>query len=350
MSAGIRHGLLLLAACGGAPAQPDAAKSDSDAPAADARARTMLLGTTWTPLGYTSMPANFAPFYMDHSFGPIVAVHTAWRDDQAHAGQLPNLAAQVAAAQQPDGFTMMLGIGADTSNLTSDSEPNNATWTNAETRTKFCQVAVAWATAQHPAYMFLGNEMDGYYHAHPTDWPNWLSELASCTQQVHAASPQTIVFTTYQLELVKGKAEKTGRAVTPPDWTPVTDAESAVDAIGFTSYPYFEYAAPGDMPADYYSEIATHVSRPVVFSELGWVSDPAAPFGGSEQKQADFVDAFFTLSAPLHPAYAVWLWRYDIPIAIFPNPGHATFAGDGFFSETGTERAAAAHWRAHVVN
>ncbi|HVV85267.1 MAG TPA: hypothetical protein VHE35_19530 [Kofleriaceae bacterium] len=360
--------LLLLAACvptQPAPGDPDGGPADTDAAvdarpdapvdaAIDAGPRPIDLGVSWTPVGYpVPTAADRAAFYTGHAaYGTQISVHRPWRQDRASAGLPDPFVAPIAAESAQYGFELMYGYGFDVddaaggSDLTSVDEPANDTWTNAATRRDFCAVGVDFARAHHPRYMFLGNETDAYYRDHHDDWPNWVSELHACRDAIHAVSPSTLVFTTFQLEFTKGAAQKTGRPLVPADWQPIADVAGAVDGIGFTSYPYFEYETPADLPATYYREIADHTDLPILFTELGWVADPSQPYTGSEAEQAAFVDRFFELTAGLDVRYAVWLAENDWPPAIL-GPGSA-FHEIGLRDATGAPRPADAAWRAHV--
>lgn len=350
----IRWSMILVAACGSSSPSIDAPPGAVDTPV-DAGKRPIDLGVTWTPIGYPApTTADRAAFYASaHDYGTTLAVHRPWRASRATAGQPDQFVAPILSEATAAGIELMYGYGFDArdaqggSDLSSDGEPANDTWTNSETRTKFCAVGVAYATAHHPRYMFLGNEMDGYYRDYRSDWANWVTELAACRDAIHAASPSTLVFTTFQLEFVKGQAIKTGRPHVAADWQPIADVESAVDGIGFTSYPYFEYETPADMPATYYSEIAQHTQKPVLFTELGWTANPAAPYTGSAAEQAAFVDRFFTLTAGMGVRYAVYLAQNDFPTAIV-GPTSA-FYQIGLRDPQGVARAADAAWRAQVT-
>lgn len=349
----IRWSVVVLAACGSSSPSIDAPTAPDDVPV-DAGKRAIDLGVTWTPIGYPApTTADRMAFYTGHAaYGTTIAVHRPWRQNPASAGQADAFAAGIEGESQTYGFELMYGYGfnvddAGGSDLTSTSEPTNNTWTNAETRTKFCAVGVAYATAHHPRYMFLGNETDIFYRAHTSDWPNWVSELRACRDAIHAASPTTLVFTTFQLELVKGRAIKTGRPHVPPDWQLIASVESAVDGIGFTTYPYFEHETPADMPPDYYTEIAQHTQKPVLFTEVGWIANPAAPYTGSAAEQSAFVDRFFALIVGLDVRYAVWLAENDWPDSVVPPT--AAFYQIGLRDSSGVARPADAAWRAQVT-
>jgi len=339
--------LVAVAACSSAP--PPA--SDAAATPPDASGPGFDFAVTWTPVDYpVPSPSQLATFYAEHaSYGRMIAVHRPWRASRDTAGVPEGFAEQRAAEAQANGFVLMAGFGFGDqapADLTSESEPTNNTWTNSETRAAFCQMAATWASEHHPKLLFLGNEIDGYYRDRPADWSNWVSELAACRDAVHAVSPMTMVFTTFQLELVKGQAARTG-ITRPADWQPVIDVADAVDAIAFTTYPFFEYESPADMPDTYYSEIADHTTKPILFTEIGWTASPAAPYTGSETDQVDLIERLFALTAGLDVRYAAYLAKNDFPTSII-GPSNAFFE-IGLRDPSGVPRPADAAWQAAVA-
>src|SRR5204863_2070098 len=111
-----------------------------------------------------------------------------------------------------------------------------------------CAMPRAFADAYHPPILFLGNEINTtYYLPHAADWPSWVSELGACRDAVHEVSPDTLVFTTFQYEMLIDDAANTGFDQ-PPQWAAVDDVAPMVDGIGFTTYPYFGHDTPADVP------------------------------------------------------------------------------------------------------
>ena len=92
------------------------------------------------------------------------------------------------------------------------------------------------------------------------------------------------------------------------------------------------------MPADYYSSIADHVKKPVIFTEIGWHA-AASPAGweSSDAEQAAFLTRFLGLVAPLKCPMLIWSFMYD-PDTIEP------FDSMGLYRADGTARPAAAIW------
>ncbi|OGL78368.1 hypothetical protein A3E39_02600 [Candidatus Uhrbacteria bacterium RIFCSPHIGHO2_12_FULL_60_25] len=329
----MRHAILVLAAITmiGAGCAP--------APASVAR-----FGVAYSPRGYPSSAtdADVRAFFKSvPDLGGIVAFHTNWRDSRDTAGEIPKVTQFAHAAEKEFDIVPAVGFGwtvGDAPDLTSASEPKNNTWTNAETRRKYREMATSYAKTYKPRFMFLGNETNGYrMRATKGEWAAWVSEFKETYDAIKAVSPNTLVFTTFQLERMKGLGRNNGWK-NAAQWQALDDFKGITDAIGFTSYPYFEYDAPGDIPADYYTEITKRWQGPVVFTEIGWLAKNSGPYRGNEADQASFVNRFFELTKGLDVRYAVWLFLHDL------DKAPTAFDGIGLRAKDGTSRAAEGAW------
>jgi hypothetical protein len=306
------------------------------------------MGTAYTPKGYVNSTTNqdAVDFMTGHAaYGRLIAFHMNWRDSVAAGGVIPASAVTVQTYAATYGFIPMVGFGWDIGgvpDLTSESSPADNTWANAETRIEYLNMVTAFAAQYRPRFLMLGNETNTYYLAStPAVWADWISEYRACYDAVKAASPATTVFPSFQIEHLKGLGVKNGWT-DAPQWGILADYAGKMDAAGFTSYPYFEYETPQDIPAGYYDEILTYWTGPVIFTEIGWVADPAVPYTGSEQEQSDFVTVFFDRTARLTLGYVAWLARHDIDVAA------PSFRQIGLRANDGTPRAADAVWRSLV--
>lgn len=88
-----------------------------------------------------------------------------------------------------------------------------------------------------------------------------------------------------------GKLTNTGYSGIEQDFTDFP----FIEELGISSYPYFIFKSPDDMPTDYYSKLVAGKNIPVFISEGGW-SSQAASYNGtttygdpvSQQKYIDF--------------------------------------------------------------
>lgn len=320
------------------------------------------MGTTLSPRGNlaNATTEDYVDFYRSNSHGRIKSIHLAWRDDLASSGDIPAVARAFMTQQANFRFIATVGFGWSDGNgnpqdgaandfLSSTSEPANNTWSNTETRANFKKMVTDFAETYKPAYLFLGNETNAYYVTHTqTEWDNWISEFEECYDSIKTVSPKTIVYTTFQLEKLKGLGIKTG--TTYPEQSAILQdhlASGKIDAFGFTSYPYLQYDAPADIPDTYYSSLLADVGdKKVIYSELGWIATTVAAYQGSEALQADFIDRFFLLNEATIASgqfeAAIWLFLYDYT----DYTGIEAFTDVGLRNNSGNIiRAADARWQ-----
>lgn len=93
-----------------------------------------------------------------------------------------------------------------------------------------------------------------------------------------------------------------------------------VQTLGLSSYPYFGWTEPEDLPADYYQRLLAGRDLPVMVTEGGWPSAGAGSIASTPAKQARYVSHHATLldrvgaQAWLHLLYA------DVDLAALAPP------------------------------
>jgi hypothetical protein len=283
----------------------------------------LLFGVNYSPEGHTGSIGTddeeaFAAEHKD--FGKVVGYLGDWRDSQADAGTIPTWAVTAMEQVASNGFVPVIGFrwadDAGVADLTSDGMLTGVgsanDWTNQETRDEFLMMVEGFASTYKPRYLHLGYEVNTWALLNNPDWPNWLSQLEECTTAIKAVSPNTFVFTTFQLERMKGLgANQTW--VDAAHWNLVDDLETAafLDGVGFTSYPHYEYDDPTNIPTTYYDEIEAHWTGRILFSEIGWPAIPNAPFPGLPAEQNTMMNAFISGVEGLPVELAVWLYLHD---------------------------------------
>lgn len=180
------------------------------------------------------------------------------------------------------------------------------------TKERYKNSAAAFAGKYHPRYLGIGIEVNIMYEKSPEDFAEFVVLYNDVYDAVKAVSPDTKVFTVFQLEEMKGLDFWSTDQPDPAraQWQLINEFKS--DIAAFTTYPGLVYKDPSEMPADYYNEIKTHTSKPIAFTEVGWHSD-ASPAGweSSEAEQAQFVDRFFSLTGSLNREMVIWSFMYD---------------------------------------
>jgi hypothetical protein len=105
---------------------------------------------------------------------------------------------------------------------------------------------------------------------------------------VKELSPQTKVFTIFQLEYLKGAATLSGREF-DPQWEILELFEGKLDLVGLTVYPFLEFTTVDDIPQDYYAEIPRRIDLPLAITEMAWPSEDVSIVEGSQQAQVEFL-------------------------------------------------------------
>lgn len=120
-------------------------------------------------------------------------------------------------------------------------------------------------------------------------------------------------------------------------------------ALGISSYPYFSWAEPEDLPADYYSRLRGSSGLPVLVTEGGWTS--ASALGASVQSSPAKQARYFARHAQLLDSVAATayfqLLYADLDLSAFPPPIPANlplFAEIGLASASFAAKPALAAW------
>ena len=124
-----------------------------------------------------------------------------------------------------------------------------------------------------------------------------------------------------------------------------------VKEIGISSYPYFSWATPSDIPLNYYARLTQDHPLPVFVTEGGWTSTsfagPAGPINSSPQIQGAYIDRQGQLLAQANALAVFQLTFTDLEISAWPpsdQAGLAPFAWIGLTDTTLTPKPALAAW------
>ena len=281
--------------------------------------------------------------------GELLGVYTNWTDSPETAGEIPQVVSTAFGLALRYGFTPLVTLGFYRDAPGGGVEPT-LSWTNSDDRDKFKQVAVTIAQQYQPRHLALGGEVNRYYEHDPAGFDDFVAAYAETYDAIKAVSPQTLVFPIFQLEMTKGGGYLMGRSQErQPQWELLDRFGERLDLAAFTTYPFLDYAAPADLPEDYYAEIAAHTARLLAFTEIGWPSAlldtaPDSEYGGSEEEQVAFVHRFFQLTSDTNLALALWAFPHDLGLAS-PNSAMASIA---LRHNDGTPKPALAAWQERV--
>ena len=137
-------------------------------------------------------------------------------------------------------------------------------------RQLFYRYAVAMDTILKPDYFGASAETNLIRGVAPAPLYQAVRTIAdTCTQKVRAVDPNVQLFSTVQVDWAWGRLGNGGTYLG-------VDQDRAdfpfMQVLGLSSYPYFAYALPESLPADYYSRLIQSAPIPVMFIEGGWTS------------------------------------------------------------------------------
>jgi len=200
-----------------------------------------------------------------------------------------------------------------------------------ENVTTYVEAARAFAVAHQPTYMGFGVEIDTHHREAPEHWEDSTDLFAQVARAIHEASPDTMVFTVFQLERLRGmRGGLFGgeNDESQNDWDLVDDFPDA-DFFAFSTYPGLVFEHPSDIPDDYYSSIFDHIDGPIAITETGWqAGSELGPYSGTPERQAAYVTRLHELLDGLDIAFFTWAWLFDQQIGP-PFEFMALFDADG---------------------
>ena len=93
-----------------------------------------------------------------------------------------------------------------------------------------------------------------------------------------------------------------------------------IQQLGLSSYPYFGWAQPEDLPIDYYQRLLAGRPLPAMVVEGGWASASAGTFSASPDKQARYVTRHAALLDQIGAKGWMQLQFADFDTSAFPPP------------------------------
>lgn len=119
------------------------------------------------------------------------------------------------------------------------------------------------------------------------------------------------------------------------------------DLLGLSSYPYFGWAEPEDLPLDYYRRLLAGRNLPVMVVEGGWTSASAGGIASSPQKQARYITRHAQLLDEVGARAWIQLLFADVDLGSLPPPVPETlplFASIGLTDANFSGKPALAAW------
>ncbi len=93
-----------------------------------------------------------------------------------------------------------------------------------------------------------------------------------------------------------------------------------LEMLGLSSYPYFDFAQPENLPVDYYSRLRNGRTLPVMVVEGGWTSAAVGTVQSSPALQARYITQHARLLDSVAARGVIQLIYADIDLAAIPPP------------------------------
>lgn len=313
--------------------KPKAPASDT---AQQPKTETHLKGISMTPRTQDA-PGFNEVFAASQELGGALT----WSGDWAELGRVQSGAKTLVSSAKKYGYTPVVLVS-----LHNNKEPATLLRPiTVDLTRQYVASAAEFAANNDLEYLGLGIEINNLARSKPADYQAFVGLFNQTYDAVKQASPNTKVFTIFQLERTKGLNGGLFGGVNDTKsntWSLLNDFAKA-DIIGFTTYPGLIYKTPSEIPTNYYTEITSHTAKPIVFTEIGWPSaSEAKGWDSTPEQQATFVNRFFELAGPVNPQLAIWPFAYD-------PPATPPFSSVGLANKTGVHRPAWDSWKSAVL-
>lgn len=204
--------------------------------------------------------------------------------------------------------------------------------------------ALAVAAVLQPDYLGLAAETNLIRAAAPASLYAAVVTTANLmAADLDAANATAVQFHSVQVETAWGLFTATPFEGIEQDLADFPFAE----AIGLSSYPYFVFDDPNDIPDDYYSRVIEPTALPAFVAEGGWSSTSVGVGQGSLEKQARYV----ARQAQLLDSIGALMWLHllfaDPELATWPQPippNLPLFVNIGFTNSDFSPKPALAEW------
>jgi hypothetical protein len=116
-----------------------------------------------------------------------------------------------------------------------------------------------------------------------------------------------------------------------------------IELLGLSSYPYFVFADPDDIPLDYYARLRAEAGKPVLVVEGGWTSSTVGGIVSSAETQRRYIARQARLLDQAEAELVVQLTFTDLDLSVYP-PSVGPFAFLGLVNTSLVPKPALQTW------
>lgn len=207
--------------------------------------------------------------------------------------------------------------------------------------------ALAVARKLKPEFIGLAPETNLIRAAAPAALYNAVVKVANdAAADLRAAGSTATLIASVQVETAWGVLGTRGPYVgVERDFTDF----AFMQMLGLSSYPYFGYTQPEDIPADYYTRLLGMRTLPVMVVEGGWTSATAGTITSTPAIQARYIARHAQLLDAVSARGVIQIMFADLDLATWPAPIPANlplFANLGLVDSNFAAKPALAEWDA----
>jgi len=179
----------------------------------------------------------------------------------------------------------------------------------------YCRFAFAMDSILKPDHMGLALETNLIRGTSPDSIYKGVKKAANdAFTEIRAFDKKVKLSVSIQVDYAWGKLGN--GSISPIDQDFVDFA--FIEELGMSSYPYFGYDKPQDIPLDYYAKLVAGKSLPVFVSEGGWSSATVDKYTGTLEKQRDYITRQAQLLDQVNAIALFQLVFTDIDVAALP--------------------------------
>ncbi len=122
-------------------------------------------------------------------------------------------------------------------------------------------------------YVGIGNEVNLLAESFPGQFSNFVSAYKDIYSELKEEYPNKIFFPTWQYERLIGAGYlMTGKKESKDQWEVVRQFDGVYDIFAITTYPYFDFTNPADVPENYLKPVLDNADVQLAITETGWMS------------------------------------------------------------------------------
>ncbi len=194
------------------------------------------------------------------------------------------------------------------------SDLRDAGFADPKVRQAFITYARYIATNYRPAFLALGVEINSYERANQQDFERFVQVYHEAYAAVKEISPDTLVFTTFQLEEMQGLLPINNAQ--PPQWFLIKRFEPQLDILAVSTYPSTAYNSLDLLPAAYLAQLSNYTTKPIAIAGTGYPSETTGTnVPGSPQQQTNYLRRVLDNAQQLAMPFVIWFVSQDPPLA-----------------------------------